>query len=604
MPEITEMPQFERKSLLEDLDIPGVRDRDPDPESGPRLNISRFKLEGIVEYPELGITRKDIDELIEGVRFDLMEEFKIQESGFTEQEIEEVTKLLVEIEEETLDRHVTELEVQRLIWLVREQRSRRGVTLGQIETVADRITRFYRERGFILAKAYIPEQQVRDGIVTLTLLLGALGEVDVVGDQMYNKPLLTSVFDDWVTLPVTDSVVEENLYLINDFPGLTVTGYFEPGAQVGDTKLNLNLVAEQRFETSLRLDNHGSEETGENRVYGDVKINNPLGNADQLQVSGLYAFDPSNTDYYQIRYSSMLLDPRFSLAIGATTNDFILGPGNSESVDNLDLSGTTKQSDITGTYRFKRSRTRSLYGIFSFEKIESELRVGLFSGSGDAGLDDIVENYLATFSFDLLDEENRFLHQGDVSLLSGDFVEGADQGQDESYSILRMNYSLLTFWRLPFFDSSTRVIYRGSLQFTESALSSINQYALAGPTRVRAYPSNQFSADSAIYTGIDWIFNGPDFLDWSVGSVNLKNITRPFLFIDAAWGETLSLSSDFDDETGQLLAAGMGLQFSHADRFQGNLQLAFPLEEDFSSEEIIVEDEDFRLVFDFQYSFR
>ncbi|MCP4493532.1 MAG: ShlB/FhaC/HecB family hemolysin secretion/activation protein, partial [Gammaproteobacteria bacterium] len=175
MPEISELPQLERKSLLKDLDIPGVRDRDPDPDSGPRLNITRFKLEGIVEYPELGITKADIEGLIEKIRFDLMEEFNVLESGFTKTEIDEVSKLLVAIEEETTDRHVTELEVQRLVWLVRKQRSSRGVTLGQIETVADRITQFYRQRGFHLAKAYIPKQEARDGVVTLALLLGSLG---------------------------------------------------------------------------------------------------------------------------------------------------------------------------------------------------------------------------------------------------------------------------------------------------------------------------------------------------------------------------------------------------------------------------------------------
>jgi hypothetical protein len=304
MPEITELPQLERKSLLKDMDIPGVRDRDPDPNSGPRLNITKFKLEGIVEFPELGINRADIDSLIEEIRFDLMEEYKVQESGFTESEIEEVTKLLTEIEEETLDRHVTELEVQKLIWLVREQRSNRGVTLGQIETVADRITRFYRERGFILAKAYIPKQEVRDGIVTLTLLLGVLGEVEVVGNKLYEDEDLASIFDDWYAQPVTADVIEENLYLINDYPGVVSTGFFEPGSQVGDTKLNINVQHEQQFEYNMRFDNHGSELTGEYRLYGEAKINNLLGNADRLHFAGLFTFDPDNTDYAQLRYSS------------------------------------------------------------------------------------------------------------------------------------------------------------------------------------------------------------------------------------------------------------------------------------------------------------
>ena len=606
MPEITELPQLERKSLLKDLDIPGVRDRDPDPESGPRLNITKFKLEGIVEYPELGINKADIDGLIEKIRFDLMEEFKVQESGFTETEIEQISKLLIDIEEETLDRHVTELEVQKLVWLVREQRSKRGVTLGQIETVADRITRFYRQRGFILAKAYIPQQQVRDGVVTLTLLLGSLGQVEVQGNELYDSDVLASVFDDWYTKPVTNSVVEENLYLINDYPGVISTGFFEPGDQIGDTRLNISVQNEQRYEFNMRLDNHGSEQTGEYRLYGEAKLNNLLGNADQLHIAALYTFEPDNTDYAQIRYATRLFSPRFDIAAGVSSNDFVLGSGNSEAsnITNLALTGSTEQSDITATYRFKRSRTNSLFGIIKFEEIESKLRIGAFPGLGDAGLDDIVNNTTLTFSYDLLDEENTILHQGDFSLLFGSFDKGAAIGQDEDYSILNANYSLLTFWQPAFLDSRTRLVYRASLQYSESALSSINQYSLAGPTRVRAYEINQFSADNAIYTGVDWVFDAPEFFDWDIGNTNFKNIARPYIFLEVSWGETLSLVENVDDVTGQLLGAGVGLQFSYSNLLQGNFQLAIPLHEDFSSDDIETPGDDFNVVLDVQYSFR
>ena len=271
MPEVSELPELERKSMLKDLDIPSVRDRNPNPEAGPRLNVISFRLQGIVEYPELGITKADIDKLIEQVRFDLMSEYKLRESGFTEAEIDEVSKLLVEIEEDSMDRHVTTLDLQKMVWLMREQREKRGITLGQIEAVADKITQFYRDRGFILAKAYIPEQQVRDGVVSLTLLLGVLGNVEVEEkpDALYKAETISPVFNDLLTQPVTGTNIEEYLYLVNDFPGLSVVGYFEPGGQVGDTVLKLNVKTEQPYTAMLRLDNHGSEQTGKYRLYGE-----------------------------------------------------------------------------------------------------------------------------------------------------------------------------------------------------------------------------------------------------------------------------------------------------------------------------------------------
>jgi len=603
MPEITEMPDFERKSMLKDLDIPSVRDRDPDPESGPRLNVEKFKLQGIVEYPELGIEKADIEKLIEGIRFDLMQEYKVEESGFTKTELEEVSDLLVEIEEETMERHVSDLEVQKLVWLIREQRSNRGITLGQIETVADRITQFYRERGFILAKAYIPQQEVRDGIVTLTLLLGTLGEVEVHDNQLYGSEIITSTFDDMLTQPVTSSAVEENLYLINDYPGIVVTGFFQPGSQVGDTKLNINVKAENELDTNIRMDNHGSEQTGEFRFYAEALFHNPLGNADQLHLATLLTVEPSNTTYYQFRYSTLAFSPRLRFAIGASNNDFVLGPGNSETINNLGIFGETIQSDIAFTYSLKRSRKASYYLDMTYNKIESQTRLGGVGGANDDSLDDIVNNLSFDLRYDVLNEQSRILHQGNVKLTSGSFEKGVDPGQDENYYMLNADYSLLTFWKVPFFDANSRLIYRTSLQYASSALSSINQYALAGPSKVRAYPVNQFSADNAVYMGLDWIFNAPEMFDITIGESNLRNMLKPFVFVDAAWGQVVSLLETEDDATGQLFDAGFGFQLSYRDNIQGNLQFAFPVQEKFTSDEVDVPEDSFKLVFDFQYSF-
>ncbi len=604
MPEITEMPELERKSMLKDLDIPSVRDRDPDPESGPRLNVARFKLQGIVEYPDLGITKSDIDQLIEDIRFELMQEYKVEKSGFTKTELEEVSNLLVDIEEETMERHVSDLEVQKLVWLIREQRSNRGITLGTIETVADRITQFYRERGFILAKAYIPRQEVRDGIVTLTLLLGNLGEVEVFDNDLYNSKIISSVFDSDLALPVTSDVVEENIYLINDYPGLSVTGFFEPGAQVGDTKLNLNVKSEERYYANLRYDNHGSDDTGDQRIYGEVLFNNLIGTGDLLHIGALTSFSPDNTTYWQLRYSSMLFSPRWAFDLGITQNQFVLAQNESELLSQFELSGKTEQTDVSLIYKIKRSRVENYNVQLSWENIVSDLQLGNIRDPSGLLDDEIINNTL-TFNFDLLQEESRILHQGFVNYTSGEFIEGVDPGQDERFGILTSEYTLLSFLHVPYFDVDTRLIFRSSLQLTESALSSISQYSLGGPTAARGYPVNQFSADNAAYIGVDWVFTWPSWLNFSVSeSYSLKNFSQPFLFLDASYGIKKSIVVGEEDSEATLTDIGLGFRIFYLNDLQGNLQFAFPLSSKLTDIELDEPDDSVRIVFDFQYSFR
>ncbi len=603
LPTITESPTLERKTFLRDMDIPSVRDRNPDPTSGPRLAVSEFRLQGIVEFPDLGITREAIGKIVESIRFDMMAEDKLLTSGYTLEELGELSDLLVKIEDETTDRHAGPLEVQRLVWLIREQRAKRGITLGMIETVADKITNFYRERGFILAKAYIPKQEVREGIVTLTLLLGILGEVDVKNNTLYNSNYISSVFDDMLTVPVTNKNVDEKLYLLNDYPGLNLTGFFEPGSQVGDTKLNLNVASESIYDASLRFDNHGTKETGEYRLYGEVLVNNVLGYADLLHIGALYAFEPSNATFYQLKYGVNLFSPRFRISAGVSKNEFVLAEGNSESISTLNLQGATNQKDIKLSYKLKRSRTTTYSVDLQLSSIESILRVGALDGTGDIGLDDEVQNESIVYNFDILQEKNRQLHQGFMKYTVGKFIKGLSDGQKEKYTIFQTNYVFLTFWELPYFESETRIIVRSSLQYSGQALSSISQFALAGPTRVRSFFVNKFFSDDGVHVGADWVFQAPDFFDVVIGQSNLKNIAQPFLFADIAYGKAYSLDLAQQNSTSTLSSIGFGFKFSYRGSLNSSLQFAFPLQSNISPNDLSPKDDNVKIVFDVDYRF-
>ncbi|WP_196137587.1 ShlB/FhaC/HecB family hemolysin secretion/activation protein [Aliikangiella sp. G2MR2-5] len=604
LPSITEVPELKKETMLKDLDIPAVRDRDPDPNAGPRLSVKEFRLQGIVEYPELGITRNEIGKIVEDIRFDMMGEGKLLESGYTLEELSQVSDLMADIESEVKDRHVGPLEVQKLVWLVREQMSKRGVTLGMIETVADRITRYYRQHGFILAKAYIPQQQVRDGVVTLSLLLGVLGEIQVNNSELYQDKWLSDAFSDVMTKPVTSDAIEERLFLLNDYPGLVTQGFFEAGSQVGDTRLNINVRAQDWYTSNLRVDNHGTDETGKNRLYAEFLWNNPTGTTDQLHFGALAASGESKTTYGQIRYKTNIFGPRINTSIGYASNAFVLGRTDSEAINALDIEGETNISDFTLKYKMKRSRVENYSINFGYENIESIIRLGGISGI----MDDEVNNAYIGFDFEMLQETKKMLHQGNLRIKSGEFVVGQDGGQDESYSMLLADYSLLTFWTIPFTEIETRAIIRASLQYTDDILSSVNRFSLGGPTRARAFEAKVFSADSGIYAGLDLFFNAPDFMDVKIGDGTLKDMIAPFVFIDFAYGEAKSLASSSVNAVASTKAEianyGVGLQFSFSSDLSAKLQISSSAREEYRTPdgfELDTGESDAGVLFELQY---
>ncbi len=595
MPEVEQFRDAEEKTLLRDLDVPAVRDRSPDPAAGPRLAVSEFRIQGLVEFPELGITREALTQLVENIRFIIMGEGKLLESGYTVDELGEISDLLVEIEEETLERHVSPLEVQKLVWLIREQRGKRGVTLGQIEAVANKITGFYRERGFILAKAFIPKQRVRDGVVSLTLLLGILGEVSIKNNDMYDAETLRSVFDDLLTKPVTNKTVEENLFVINSFPGINVDGYFEPGFQVGDTRLNINVKNEARYNANLRADNHGTDESGLYRFYADFQVNNLLGIADYMKIGLLQAKSPNNTTYWQLAFESNFFSPRFRAGIESSRNQFVV---NQTISSNSDLSGEVNVLGLYGKYIQKRGRTENSGYELRAETIKSDVQIGNFSNENDE-----LRHMSIKYNLDYLNDENKRLHEGSIKYTRGKFKTGKENGQDENYNILSGNYTLLTFLQVPFTESTSRFIFRSNLQYSGTNLSAIARFSLAGPTRVRGFSPSFFTADDALYFGTDWVFNSPDIFDVQIGSVNLKSFVKPFVFFDYAYGKQYQINSEEKDPTGQLADVGVGLQFSHGYKFSGNLQLGYKILNQFTGIDEQPKADDKRLLFDMQYSF-
>ena len=462
MPEIEQLRKIKEKTLLKDMNIPAVRDRLPDPLAGPRLAVAEFRIQGLVEFPELGITRAAIAQLVEGIRFDLMGEGKLLQSGYTIDELGELSDLLVDIEEETIDRHVSSLEVQQLVWLIRAQQGKRGVTIGQIEGVASSITQFYRERGFILAKAYIPKQQVRDGIVNLTVLLGTLGEVNIENNELYDASILTEVFDAFIDKPVTSQSIEENLYLINNFPGISVSGYFEPGTQVGDTRLNVNVREENLFNFSTRIDNHGTDDTGLHRIFLDGQVNNLLGIADYFHLSILQSVFPFGTTYGQLSYDSNFFSPRIRVGLDISANQFV---SDQSSVSDLaELSGLVNVYGAHARYIAQRSRKRNSSYEFRVERIKSDLQYGDIPKTTNY-LDQIISNYYLSYNFDLLDDESKLLHDVSFTYNRGDYEFGFKIGQERHFDVYSVDYTLLSFLNVPFTDSSSRLIFKSHIQY-------------------------------------------------------------------------------------------------------------------------------------------
>ncbi|MDD5595645.1 MAG: POTRA domain-containing protein, partial [Candidatus Omnitrophica bacterium] len=56
--------------------------------------------------------------------------------------------------------------------------------------IADKITEIYRKKGRTTSRAYLPPQTIKDGILTIKVIEGKVGKIDIRGNRYFRTSLL------------------------------------------------------------------------------------------------------------------------------------------------------------------------------------------------------------------------------------------------------------------------------------------------------------------------------------------------------------------------------------------------------------------------------
>ncbi len=114
------------------------------------------------------------------------------------------------------------------------------LNLSQLHAAAARIGDFYQEKGYVLARAFLPAQEIQDGTVRIEVLEGRYGRIELHNtsrtlDRVLLRPLSALERD----TAVQGSELERALLLLSDIPGLQAKGTLLPGQAQGTTDLRV-----------------------------------------------------------------------------------------------------------------------------------------------------------------------------------------------------------------------------------------------------------------------------------------------------------------------------------------------------------------------------
>lgn len=161
----------------------------------------------------------------------------------------------------------------------------RPVTLADISALADRIQARYLALGYGLTRVFVPAQELRDQTISIRVIEGHLERVRVEGGGPRERARVEArLADALAARPARVDLIERGLLLVDDLPGVTVTGLVRPGDSFGAAELLVG-YSETPYALVAGLGNRGSDFAGPWSAFVDLAANSPFGLGEQLGVT-------------------------------------------------------------------------------------------------------------------------------------------------------------------------------------------------------------------------------------------------------------------------------------------------------------------------------
>ena len=388
------------------------------------------------------------------------------------------------------------------------------IGFNDLQAATNVITEHYRQAGFIIARAYLPAQKIKNGVVEIVVLEGRLdgshldgNNVELIGDTRINKNVIQRFLN---TLPagslVTDKDISRLSLLLNDLPAVTSKAVLAPGTKTGSSALSIKVSQAPLISGYVTSDNQGLYSTGYYRFDSGINIRDPFGIGDQLflraqttetggSVAGWANYDlPING--YGTRLAFNFSELHYQL-------------GRSFSALNADGLARTVGSSIT--HPLYLSRDARLTGIAHYEHRWMEDNVNSVASHNNRELN-VMSFALSGNAFDRLLADTQGLTQVYANVSAGEvyFTDKAAALNDSTSGLNSKGGYHKFYWQLNRTQDVWSDLNWGGIslyanfagQVASKNLDNSEKFSLGGANAIRAYPVGEGSASEG------WLFNG------------------------------------------------------------------------------------------------
>lgn len=378
----------------------------------------------------------------------------------------------------------------------------RPLDFVQLQAAAAAVAEAYRAAGWVV-NAYLPQQDIKDGIVTIQIIEAVFGRLKIEGaiSKRIAPGQVEGIFaaQQASGVSLNADALDRALLLADDLPGVAVAGSLAAGSQPGETDLMLKTADEPLIVGEAAIDNTGSRSTGEQRLTANLNLTSPLGMGDLLSSNLIHT---QGSTYGRLGYSVPVGNDGWR--IGASASDLrytlIQAPYNS----NTDW-GTSRSIGLDASYPIIRSRLQNLYLNLNYDHKSFDNLLGAAAGGIASRYK--IKAWSAAINGNLFDNfGGGGANSANLTLTSGEREAGISTTEQ---NFTKLRYSL-SRQQVITNDLSFYAVLAG--QQADKNLDSSERFYLGGTSGVRAYPASEAGGSSAYLTNLELRLKLPEGL--------------------------------------------------------------------------------------------
>jgi hemolysin activation/secretion protein len=155
---------------------------------------------------------------------------------------------------------------------------------SQLNELLKVITNRYIDKGLVTSRAYLPQQDLSGGQLTVLVVEGHLEKIQTTPDSGLSVLELAMSFPGREGELLSLREIEQMVDQLNRLPSNQVQMELSPGQALGGSDVWVNNTAQKSWRASLARSNDGQDSTGEQQWGTSLEWDSPLGLSDQLML--------------------------------------------------------------------------------------------------------------------------------------------------------------------------------------------------------------------------------------------------------------------------------------------------------------------------------